>query len=112
MSYFFYKFLRVIFRHMIKANPVKKSVLQGVSISKTRIEPKPLTKPEPFKLTEAAVKKPPSPLRHVEFHARPVPKYVTEPLKPIILPKKFTAGVSPSFSKRLACKENKSEVSF
>lgn len=80
----------------IKANPVPKSVLEG-SKNLPDVTKKPVTIPEPFKLTEIHKKAVESPDK-IQFKARPAPKHILEkahfPPKPSV---QVTKPVSPKF---------------
>ncbi|CAH0723328.1 unnamed protein product, partial [Brenthis ino] len=81
----------------IKANPIPKSVIEG-PIHLPEVSKKPITVPEPFKLTEIPKKTFQSPGQVHNFKARPAPKHILE--KPQIPPKtlpQVTKPVSPKF---------------
>lgn len=81
----------------IKANPIPKSVIEGPK-HLPEVSKKPITIPEPFKLTEIHKKLVQSPGQVAKFKARPAPKHILE--KPQIVPKPVvhtTKPVSPKF---------------
>lgn len=82
----------------IKANPIPKSVLEGTK-NLPEVTKKPITIPEPFKLTEIQKKMAAqSPGGH-HFKARPAPKHILEkPHIPVKPPVHVTKPVSPKFT--------------
>lgn len=90
-------------KYKIKALPISNAVLQGIS-NLAPVERKPVTRPEPFNLTE--MKKKPININdnnlERNFHARPMPKRIFE--RPAELHKKFippTVPKSPNITKVL-----------
>ncbi|XP_045497176.1 targeting protein for Xklp2-like [Colias croceus] len=89
--------LEEIKKFKIKANPIPKSVIIG-PVHLPDVPRKPMTVPEPFKLTEFHKKNMQSPEQAHHFKARPAPKHILEkpqiPIKPIT---NITKPVSPKF---------------
>lgn len=89
----------------IKANPIPKSVIEG-SKNLPEVSKKPITIPEPFKLTEVHKRAAQSP-DQVQFKARPAPRHILE--KPHVPPKppvQTTKPVSPKFHYKRSNSEN------
>lgn len=84
----------------IKANPVPKSVIEGTK-NLPEVTKKPITVPEPFKLTELIKKVMKSPDQSQKFKARPAPKHIFD--KPQI-PVKTVMHVTKSVSPKIHCK--------
>ncbi|XP_063825018.1 targeting protein for Xklp2-like [Ostrinia nubilalis] len=81
----------------IKAQPIPKSVIEG-TIHLPEVPRKPITVPEPFKLTELNKKVVQSPDHSQKFKARPAPKHILEkPQIPVKPPVQVTKPVSPKF---------------
>ncbi|XP_047529231.1 targeting protein for Xklp2 homolog [Vanessa atalanta] len=89
--------LEEIRKFKIKANPIPKSVIEG-PIHLPEVHRKPITVPEPFKLTEIQKKMAQSPGLTHNFKARPAPKHIFEkpqiPIKPV---PHVTKPISPKF---------------
>lgn len=89
-------------KYKIRALPIPKSVIEGSQLPE--VPKKPLTIPEPFKLTEID-KKPVSPDPQPVFKARPAPKYVLEkahmPYKPAL---QVTKPISPKLHYNKRCR--------
>ncbi|CAH2106295.1 unnamed protein product [Euphydryas editha] len=89
--------LEEIKKFKIKANPIPKSVIEGPK-HLPEVPRKPITVPEPFKLTEVQKKAAQSPGQVPNFKARPAPKHILEkpqiPIKPL---PHVTKPVSPTF---------------
>ncbi|XP_059047049.1 targeting protein for Xklp2-like [Achroia grisella] len=89
--------LEEIRRFKIKAHPIPKSVIEGTK-NLPEVQKKPLTVPEPFKLTEQHKKLTQTPDYAQKFKARPAPKHILEkPQIPVKLPVQTTKPVSPKF---------------
>ncbi|XP_049869113.1 targeting protein for Xklp2 homolog [Pectinophora gossypiella] len=100
--------LEEIKKHKIKANPVPKSVIEGTHLPE--VPKKPITIPEPFKLTEVHKKSHESP-EQIHFKARPAPKHILE--KPHVPPKppvQITKPVSPKFHYKRAKSDDQLKV--
>lgn len=81
----------------IKAQPIPKSVIEGTK-NLPEVPKKPITVPEPFKLTELHKKAVQSPDHSQRFKARPAPKHILEkPQIPVKPPVQVTKPVSPKF---------------
>lgn len=82
----------------IKAHPIPKSVIEG-PIHLPEVQKKPITVPEPFKLTEIHHKKEiPSSDFIQNFKARPAPKHILQkPHIPVKPPVQIIRPVSPKF---------------
>lgn len=100
----------------IKAHPVPKSVIDGTK-NLPEVHKKPITIPEPFKLTEIQKKIIQSPGTIHNFKARPAPKHILEkPQIPVKPPVQTTKPISPKFhykrghsSDQLKC-DNKNNI--
>ncbi|XP_072931913.1 targeting protein for Xklp2 [Epargyreus clarus] len=89
--------LEEIRKFKIKANPIPKSVIEG-SKNLPEVHRKPITVPEPFKLTEVHKKAAQSPGQVQQFKARPAPKHILEkPQIPIKPPVQVTKPQTPKF---------------
>lgn len=89
--------LEEIRKHKIKANPIPKSVIEGTK-NLPEVSKKPITVPEPFKLTEIQKKAAQSTDDIPQFKARPAPKHILEkPQVPVKPPVHVTKPVSPKF---------------
>lgn len=89
--------LEEIRKHKIKANPIPKSVIEGTK-NLPEVTKKPITIPEPFKLTEIQKKATQSSNESHQFKARPAPKHILEkPHIPVKPPVHVTKPISPKF---------------
>ncbi|PZC86488.1 hypothetical protein B5X24_HaOG209207 [Helicoverpa armigera] len=90
------KELEEIRKHKIKANPIPKSVIEGTNLPE--VPKKPVTVPEPFKLTEIQKKAAQTSNENHQFKARPAPKHILEkPQIPVKPPVHVTKPISPKF---------------
>ncbi|KAL3265959.1 hypothetical protein HHI36_010146 [Cryptolaemus montrouzieri] len=90
-------------KYKVKAHPFNRKIFQP-PLKAVHVEKKPVTVPEPFKLTKVEHKRTDASPKKEEyhFHARPVPKSVLEtPKLPAKPPVKITIAVTPSVARNI-----------